>query len=292
MTKKLITTKNHLTNRFRVGENAKMIAISNSVKIKDIPVDDQINKISQVLKYVFTLIGLKGENLPSKVEKVVLMNYIIDNLSHFSIEDIRLAFELGVKGTFKANMTHFQKFSSIYLCDVLNAYTEHKRIILKDYINESKNLLPEKTVSLEEKIKIFEDWFDHQLVVAYDEYIKTKELNTLMPSQMFLMLEDAGIIDLPKEKKLDIFEQSKQEYLKTLELSSSYEDRRNKNKIKDLIQNKGIETQSQKIKNIARINALKLWFDDLTDQKNHVNSFRNKFLNHKKNQENGTNIKM
>tara|TARA_R100001244_G_scaffold78585_1_gene62042 strand:- start:6666 stop:7541 length:876 start_codon:yes stop_codon:yes gene_type:complete len=291
MTKKL-TTKNHLTNRFRVGENAKMIAISNTVRIKNIPVDDQLTKISQVLKYVFTLIGLKGDNLPSKVEKIVLMNFIIDNLSHFSIEDIRLAFELGVKGTFKVNMTHFQKFSSIYLCDVLNAYTEHKRIILKDYINESKNLLPEKIVSLEEKIKIFEDWFDNQLVVAFDEYKKTKELNTFLPSQMFLMLEDAGIIYMPKDQKLDIFEQSKQEYLKTLDSSSSYEDRRKKNKIKDLIQDQGINTQSQKIKNIARIKALKLWFDDLTDQKSHISSFKNKFLNHKKNQENGKNIKM
>lgn len=163
---------------------------------------------------------------------------------------------------------------------------------MKDYMNESKNLLPEKTVSLEERIKIFEDWFDNQLVVAFDEYKKTKELNTLLPSQMFLMLEDAGIIDIPKEKKLDIFEQSKQEYLKTLELSSSYEDRRKKNKIKDLIQDQGINTQSQKIKNIARINALKLWFDDISKSKSHVNSFKNKFLNHKKNKENGKNTKM
>lgn len=74
---------------------------------------------------IFDLIGLK--TIPDKPEQIGLNNTLNRAYFNLHLSEIVLAYEMAIEESLDVDPTHYQSFSSLYLCNILNAYKEWKR---------------------------------------------------------------------------------------------------------------------------------------------------------------------
>lgn len=173
---------------------------------------DNLEPVKQSLRYVFTLIGLRAENIPSDVEKGVLLKFIFDNFGNIAPEEIRIAFELAIAGQFDAEIDHYQRFSSLYLSKVLRAYIAHRQKVArelqmkKDEIerNQAKPASPEEIQEINaefDQLFIVEPFFDWKKTRKLDlRHASTKAVfSALFERHKVLKLTNERI-DLIKER--------------------------------------------------------------------------------------------
>lgn len=111
----------------------------------------QDEEIKAVLKYCFALIGLRPEQWPDELQKMVLLNFLRENYSGHSLEEIKLAFDLGVAGKFNLEMAHYQNFSCIYLGSAMRAYQKYAAQVLNQERNRYQEVLSEPLPSPEQQ---------------------------------------------------------------------------------------------------------------------------------------------
>ena len=83
--------------------------------------------LKQVLRYVMILVGLRGNNLPTDEEKLVLISFIKSNFANQTIAEIKLAFEMAVAAKFQVDVKTYENFSCEYFARILNAYLNFAR---------------------------------------------------------------------------------------------------------------------------------------------------------------------
>ena len=147
----LPTHKNHGNKRFENSENNQIAnAIEFGVKIRHLDDDEPI---FQSLRYVFTLVGIKGEQIPNKIETAVLLKFIRDNYSHFTADEIKIAFELAIKKQFPCETNHFGNFSPLYFANVMNSYMEMRGKVGAELMRIQQKELNEKNEATQAEIK-------------------------------------------------------------------------------------------------------------------------------------------
>ena len=90
-------------------------------KVKDSSTGD----LGTTLMYLYTLCGF--EKMPDQTQDMVLISFIRNNFSEITLDEIKLAFELGISGETGVNMKHYHNFNAIYFSDVINAYKTYQR---------------------------------------------------------------------------------------------------------------------------------------------------------------------
>lgn len=168
-------------------------------------VDDE--SIRQSLRYVFALIGLKAENLPTDIQKVVLLEFIQTELKHFTPEEIKLAFRMAVAGELNVEISHFQNFNAMYLSNVMNAYKEKRGAALTEMNQKLRALEPKKEPTEAEQIAAFWDYMEQFVGSKFEEYRTNKRINwenVFGSDHMFIQLEKLGIIHLTINRKNEI----------------------------------------------------------------------------------------
>jgi hypothetical protein len=173
---------------------------------QDTPIRDLIDDepIRQSLRYVFALIGLKAENLPTDVQKIVLLEFIQTELKHFTPEELKLAFRMAVAGELNVEILHFQNFNAVYLANVMNAYKLKRGLALVEMNQKLKALEPKKQPNEAEQIATFWEYIEKYVGARFEEYRTTKQIDwdkVILSDHMFLQLEKLGIIDLSNERK-------------------------------------------------------------------------------------------
>jgi hypothetical protein len=125
--------------------------------------DDAYKRVNILLKYIFVLIGLRAEQMPTSklsiedinrglteedLPKTLLINFIINRLKNVSSEEIKLSFELAVSGKFpildingknKGLNLFGETFSGKTIMDVWGAYCIYKKDILTNSKKEVQN---------------------------------------------------------------------------------------------------------------------------------------------------------
>lgn len=150
-------------------------AIRSELKIRDL---QEVEPIKQALRYIFALVGLRPEQIPGDIEKIVLINFIKDNLKNHSPEELKLAFEVAVKGDFKTELNHFGHFSALYLSRVFNDYLEHRRQIVAEMRREEaekERIKREEYMKRPEVIEAHEKAFDEGTLTEFFEEYKEKK---------------------------------------------------------------------------------------------------------------------
>ena len=186
-----------------------IIDASMQVKAKDCPDED----IKKVIAYIFALIGIKPENLPTDFQKAVILNFIRENLGSYSLDEFRIAFHLLAENKLETNGNHYQNFSAIYLGDVMSAYQKVKNTAYKDFrIGELKaqnaEIEQNNTSSKDESIAEF---VNDCIVKPYRSFLKTGVLTFgLMPYNIIYryMTNVLGLIDIPIPIKKEIHAQA------------------------------------------------------------------------------------
>lgn len=91
--------------------------MSNLIRITE---TDDLN-IKQSLMYAMQCIGFDSSRI-NKEEIEFIINFLKTNFKFFKTENIRAAFELGVKGELDIEMNHYQNFNTMYVSNVLQSY--------------------------------------------------------------------------------------------------------------------------------------------------------------------------
>lgn len=91
--------------------------MSNLIRITE---TDALN-IKQSLMYAMQCIGFDSSRI-NKEEIEFIINFLKKNFKFFKTENIRTAFELGVKGELDIEMNHYQNFNTMYVSNVLQSY--------------------------------------------------------------------------------------------------------------------------------------------------------------------------
>jgi len=113
-----------------VNQECKQLQIGDSLKTSDvianlitsgITIDKTDNQsLEENIRYCMALIGLR--ETPTQMETMVLFDFIRSNYRFFHPEEIKIAFQLGVKGDLNCDMNNYGAFSPLYFGKVMNAY--------------------------------------------------------------------------------------------------------------------------------------------------------------------------
>lgn len=102
----------------KTGEENKFIKALESKKIKDCSHEE----IKEVLRYVMIKIGLREKNLPNDIEKLVLIEHIVQEFGGHHLQEIRLAFDLAIARKIEAEVNCYENFSCLYFSNIMFAY--------------------------------------------------------------------------------------------------------------------------------------------------------------------------
>lgn len=81
--------------------------------------------LATMLKYIMVKVGLKAKNLPSDIEKKVLLDHIKKSYPGNTLDEIRLAFDLALAEELNLNPADipcYENFSCAYFSRIMNAY--------------------------------------------------------------------------------------------------------------------------------------------------------------------------
>lgn len=152
------------------------------------------NDLKAVLFYCMELIGFDSKNI-SREQLTTMIDFLKRNFQHYKIEDIKLAFEHGVKGDLDVKLEHYQNFNTLYISNVLQAYKRYKQNeARKPKLLEPTKELDRPKLSLYDCAKFIEDEFNKNGEMpflanwdeAYDHLVETGKINlTLDEKKLF-----------------------------------------------------------------------------------------------------------
>jgi hypothetical protein len=253
--------------------NAKEIVktATEGIWIKNLQDDEPIR---QAFRYIFTLIGLKAENIPSELQKVVLLNYVKSELGHFTPEELCLAFRLAVSKRLDVEIQHYQNFNAIYLSEVMESFRIQKQNAVSEYRRQLKSIemKNENEVSPETKLRLFWEFVDQVIVEIWDQFQKSGQIkfSHYRIATIFDTLENQlCVLVLTRDQKLEIKKRAEEIAKKELdEPSESIEKIREIRSIKETI-NAGINHIGfeSKVVNKCKEIAIREFFQRLKNEK-------------------------
>lgn len=131
----------------RSATGSLQAAIKSSPLVKNDP-----EGLQKALRYVMMIVGLRAQNLPDDLEKAVLMNYIQANYGGHTVAEIKMAFELALKGDLDLNPDEvrcYENFSVLYFSTVMNSY---RRWAAQEYKETVKETPPEQVVLTDQQL--------------------------------------------------------------------------------------------------------------------------------------------
>jgi len=182
-------------------------AITEGTKINTLTNDESL---IVVFMYVFALIGLKTEQMPNKTETIVLVNFVKSNYGAFRVEEIKVAFELGIKKQYQVDMNHYGNFSPLYFGNIMNAYKESRNKVGLELnrIEQKKQSLIQKEVTDSELLKTNQEFTENVINPIFNEYKKTGILDFGITSPKIvyntLIFENKDYFSLEDKKQIKI----------------------------------------------------------------------------------------
>lgn len=249
----LAIIKNHpsLTN-FGPSKVREIILATQGIRVRQVdPADDE--PIKQVLRYIFTLIGLKADNIPDDVQKAVLINYIRQDLANYGLEEFKVAFHLLINGELDMDPTHYQNFSPLYLGQVMRSYFENNRAqAMKAYRLALDEEEKKKREALEQdpefKKKIHIEFLQGTITFGWTYFKKTGTLTFgICPWSLIykVLVEEVRLFEPPTDLKKQIYSQAVEavdrEMSRKNKQFNSVHDVRQFKKILEQIQEEGLE---------------------------------------------------
>lgn len=198
------TGKNQLVRQSKTGASNMIERVNEARKLPRIK-DETRENITQVLRYVFVLLGFRGDNLPDRNESAVFMDYFLDGNLNYSLMDIKNAFVLYVKGKLDYSTSHFQHFSIMFLESVMQSYSRYR------------NLLPvSNSLQLETETELTETEINRLVkngcIDAFDLFKKTGNYVDYA-NVTFNYLDKAGLIQYSDDERKEFYQQAKNDIL-------------------------------------------------------------------------------
>lgn len=193
--------------QFEIGSQMgeAVILASQGEKLKD-ATDIEIKKL---IAYIFALIGLKSENLPSDFQKAVIINFMRSDLGNWTAEEVKQAFHLLAGKKLDMDSKHYQNFSAIYLGEVMQAYQKVKQSAYKDFrigTQKAEELRKPKPDQTQQKADTH-DFIRECIIKPWNYYLKTGTITFgIMPWNIVYrhFNEVLGLLDMSVSEKKEI----------------------------------------------------------------------------------------
>ena len=183
-----------------IGQIQRAIA---QPKIQEL--SDPAQKITDALKYVFGLIGLKSENLPNAEQKLILIDFIQRKFPTITTDEIIVAFQFMVSGELEL-VEHYQNFNAIYFSQVINNYKKRRIEVLPK---------PQQPVQIElsmkDKKKIQIDYINECFRKPFLYFKRTGNLTFGITPIQFIykfLTDDLNVLNVSSEEKKDIYKKA------------------------------------------------------------------------------------
>lgn len=189
--------------QFRSFNGRDIVEASRDTQIRNLT-DQESIKMS--LRYIFTLVGIKSENLPSELQKMVLIEFIESEFAWMTPEEMKLAFKMAVAGKLDVEINHFQNFSPVYFAAVANAYREKRGAALTEYNKNMLDMTTKPHPSDDEKKMMFWGFVDECLLKRWDKFADGQSIH--WPSvagieHIFRTMEQLGfVLDTADKNKI------------------------------------------------------------------------------------------
>jgi len=185
------------------NQEQKIVLGSLEKKIKDFENEDFKSLHKLLLKWG-KFIGLK--EAPDDEQMFMLVVFVKDNFTNFSLTEITTAFNLAISGTLNINVEHYNSFSPIYISKIFNAYIEYKKEILfkvskmEEELAQKERDKPLTEEELEQKnkdnaIMVFTQYQTDKTIPDYGyviyDYLMRKELITFTKEEKTDILTEA-----------------------------------------------------------------------------------------------------
>ena len=162
-------------------------------------------EISGVLRLVFVKTGLRAANLPSQIEKQVLIDFIYRNYGNHKLQEVNLAFDLAIMDKLDVDSNHYENFTCKYFASIMKAYRiwaapRHEEATKKPVLMiEAK-----KELTLEEWMDLIESARSYQLEA--------------IPTMIYDYLHRTGVIILNTDQKHELLKRSGAKILASLDI--------------------------------------------------------------------------
>ena len=198
------------TMQFRSFNGREIVEASRDTQIRNL--SDQ-ESIKMSLRYIFTLVGLKSENLPSELQKMVLIEFIESEFGWMTPDEMKLAFRMAVAGKLDVEINHFQNFSPVYFSTIVNAFKEKRGAALTEYNSKMLDMTTKPNPSDDDKKMIFWGFVDECLLKRWDQFNAGKQINWQSVAgieHIFRTMEQLGFV-LESNDKTKIVELAKKQ---------------------------------------------------------------------------------
>lgn len=204
------------TMQFRSFNGREIVEASRDTKIRNLT-DQESIKMS--LRYIFTLVGLKSENLPSELQKMVLIEFIESEFNWMTPDEMKLAFRMAVAGKLDVEINHFQNFSPVYFSTIVNAFKEKRGAALTEYNSKMLDMTTKPNPSDDDKKMMFWGFVDECLLKRWDQFNAGKPINWQSVAgieHVFRTMEQLGFV-LESNDKTKIVELAKKQIVTEIE---------------------------------------------------------------------------
>ena len=226
-------------------------------------------EIGESIAIVIADLGIK--TIPDKFAQKRIIYYLLTYYRDFSIDEIKLAFELALVGRITVDIEHYHSFDIKYLSRILNAF--------RKYRNEQNRILianqPKKVkVITEKEKKVSQIRYFQNLERAYETYQKTGILNIFIHWIAYNQLLEIGILIVDDNDWINFISQAENAYKKQLLQSNKREDKEilyHFDTVKNTYPN-----ELSRIRNIAKKLAIQDFFRKLKQANENLNElFKN-----------------
>lgn len=157
----------------QITDNDQRFALARQEpKLQDI--EEELLK--QALRYVFMVVGIRGQNVPTGVEKEFLHKYIRTHYGGHTASEIRQAFDMAAQGLLNIDSRDvkcYENFSVMYFATIMRAY--------RVWAAEQAKAIPTPEpppMTDEQKAKIDREYLDYCLTLGFRQQVSIDKLPT------------------------------------------------------------------------------------------------------------------
>jgi cytidine deaminase len=158
-------------------EEVELFEALQSPRLKEL---DTLQPISDTLKYIIVLVGIRADNMPTAIEKQILLEFLKEEFPNMTTGEILQAFKMFASGKLeqylKKDFGHFQNLSAMFVSEVIKAYLKYInerriKVNLLAKIEEEKKQEPTQ----KEKDKMNHEAIKKTLATSFGDFLEGKE---------------------------------------------------------------------------------------------------------------------
>lgn len=133
--------KKETSDMMRHSKTGKELYKQNAqgVKIRHL---ENLNHLKEAIRYCMALAGIRKDNLPSEAQKLVLFDFVKNELGRYTLDEVKTAFKLAVSDKLSVKGESYQNFSCGFFSGVMSAYDIYIRNV--GFKRESLTEIPEQ----------------------------------------------------------------------------------------------------------------------------------------------------